>query len=490
MGTRKNFTIPGGISVDLTGNTFFVDDPNNRVGINKTNPEHALDVDGVVKGSSGVITLTTNGSPQVAIGDGALAVDTLNHLLYFRSGSTWRNLLGPTGPTGPQGVTGPTGSQGSSGATGPTGATGLLGPTGPTGAQGIQGSTGISGSTGPTGATGPAGADGTSVSIIGTLSNSSNLPASGNTEGDGYLINGDLWVWSGTEWVNVGTIQGPIGPTGAVGAAGPTGPTGQPGPTGGQGTQGATGPTGAQGIQGLTGPTGLQGADGSTGPTGSQGIQGATGPTGAQGLQGLTGPTGLIGPTGTTGPTGIQGATGSTGPTGAFGKVDVLSTTPPSSPYEGQLWFNSSNIKTYAYYDNFWVEIGSSDVGTLYNRTLLSSTTSSLAAQGSQNLTISGFKSYVLLSIYTSSAAWVRIYSDSTSRSADASRSMYSDPDPGSGVIAEVITTGNTTQKITPFVFGGNLESPANENIYLRVTNLSNSTVTTTVQLTLIRLEM
>lgn len=112
MGIRKNFTIPGGISVDLTGNTFVVDDPNNRVGINKTNPQHALDVSGVVKGSSGVITLTSTGAPSATIDDGALAVDTQNHLLYFRSGNTWRNLLGPTGPTGPQGIQGPTGPTG------------------------------------------------------------------------------------------------------------------------------------------------------------------------------------------------------------------------------------------------------------------------------------------------------------------------------------------------------------------------------------------
>jgi hypothetical protein len=112
VGIRKNFTIPGGITVDLTGTTFFVDDPNNRVGINRDNPEHELDVSGVIRGSSGVITLTSNGAPTVTIGDGALAVDSTNHLLYFRSGSVWRNLLGPTGPTGPQGIQGPTGPTG------------------------------------------------------------------------------------------------------------------------------------------------------------------------------------------------------------------------------------------------------------------------------------------------------------------------------------------------------------------------------------------
>jgi hypothetical protein len=87
MGTRKNFVVPGGITVDSS--TLYVDDPNNRVGIGKTNPDHALDVSGVIKGSNGVITLTTSGTPSSTIADGAIAVDTQNNKFYFRSGSSW-----------------------------------------------------------------------------------------------------------------------------------------------------------------------------------------------------------------------------------------------------------------------------------------------------------------------------------------------------------------------------------------------------------------
>ena len=55
------------------------------------------------------------------------------------------------------------------------------------------------------------GKDGTSVKILGSFDDSSQLPTSGNEEGDGYLINGDLWVWDGSKFNNVGKIQGPAG---------------------------------------------------------------------------------------------------------------------------------------------------------------------------------------------------------------------------------------------------------------------------------------
>ena len=39
----------------------------------------------------------------------------------------------------------------------------------------------------------------------------------------------------------------------------------------------------------------------------------------------------------------------------AGGTVDV-SDTPPSSPIQGEQWYNSANGATYIYYDGFWVE--------------------------------------------------------------------------------------------------------------------------------------
>ena len=44
----------------------------------------------------------------------------------------------------------------------------------------------------------------------------------------------------------------------------------------------------------------------------------------------------------------------------------TVSTTPPSSPTAGQIWFESDTLKTYVYYDSYWIEIvGGSATATL-----------------------------------------------------------------------------------------------------------------------------
>lgn len=70
------------------------------------------------------------------------------------------------------------------------------------------------------GSKGENGADGTSVKIKGSLDNASQLPASGNEEGDGYLIDRNLYVWDGSKWNNVGTIKGDKGDKGDDGDPG------------------------------------------------------------------------------------------------------------------------------------------------------------------------------------------------------------------------------------------------------------------------------
>lgn len=49
---------------------------------------------------------------------------------------------------------------------------------------------------------------GQGVVIKGTLDSTDDLPTSGNEIGDGWVIDGFLWVWNGSEWVNVGKVQG------------------------------------------------------------------------------------------------------------------------------------------------------------------------------------------------------------------------------------------------------------------------------------------
>jgi hypothetical protein len=49
---------------------------------------------------------------------------------------------------------------------------------------------------------------GQGVVIKGTLDSTDDLPTEGNQIGDGWVIDGFLWVWNGSEWVNVGKVQG------------------------------------------------------------------------------------------------------------------------------------------------------------------------------------------------------------------------------------------------------------------------------------------
>ena len=125
----------------------------------------------------------------------------------------------------------------------------------------------------------------------------------------------------------------------------------------------------------------------------------------------------------------------------------------------------------------------------LETRTTAVGTTGSLASLASADLNITGFKGYVLLKIQTSVAAWVRLYTDGTSRTADASRLEAVDPDPGAGVIAEVITTGGQTILMSPAVMGFNNETVPTTTIPCRVTNKSGSSAAVTVTLTLIKIE-
>ena len=127
--------------------------------------------------------------------------------------------------------------------------------------------------------------------------------------------------------------------------------------------------------------------------------------------------------------------------------------------------------------------------GGLVTRQTLTGTTSSLANNATAELNIVGYKSYTLLKIQTSAAAWVRVYTDDASRDADVTRSEGQDPVAGSGVVTEVITTGAQTVLISPGVIGFNNDSTPNTNIYLSVTNRSGSTTSITVTLTAIRLE-
>jgi hypothetical protein len=123
------------------------------------------------------------------------------------------------------------------------------------------------------------------------------------------------------------------------------------------------------------------------------------------------------------------------------------------------------------------------------SRNTITRTTSILTSGGSENVTFDGFKSYLLLKIQTSDASWITLYTDPTSRTSDSSRNELTDPLPGSGVIAETITTGAAIQLITPGTLGYNNDNPVTTNIYAKVVNKSVSSTAITVTLTLVQME-
>ena len=126
---------------------------------------------------------------------------------------------------------------------------------------------------------------------------------------------------------------------------------------------------------------------------------------------------------------------------------------------------------------------------TYGSRTTASTTTASIANGANAVATVNMGKSYVLYSITTSAGAWVSLYANSAIRSSDSVRTITTDPTPGSGVLAEAITTVAATTNFTPAVFGYNNDVSVTNNNYLRITNNSGSTAAITVTLTFLRLE-
>ena len=236
---------------------------------------------------------------------------------YINYDNYWVDLvsttIGPTGPSGPEGA-----ASSIPGPTGPSGPSGVQGDTGP---QGPQGDAGPQGPLGPSGPSGPSGVNGS---------------------------------------------NGAEGPQGPQGVAGPQGPTGPDAYTPGDGTKWIGSPTVSTFTQGLdeladriytvetaggAGPTGPEGPQGPSGVDGSIGIDGATGPTGPEGPQGVTGPEG---------PSGVDGATGPQGPTGPGVTVNA---TAPSSPSQGDLWYDTDDGNTYIYVNTSWVDSNPSTPG-------------------------------------------------------------------------------------------------------------------------------
>lgn len=311
---------------------------------------------------------------------------------------------GEQGPKGDPGEQGPKGDKGDTGEQGIQGEQGLKGDKGDTGEQGLQGEQGPKGNDGigiqaavvddegylvitytdgDIDKLGPVkGADGTSISIKDSLTSTSELPSSGQSKGDGYLIDGNLWIYTGTSeegsingFKNVGAIKGPAGrgimsviiseegimtinysdstseevgnvkgPKGDIGEQGPKGDTGDKGEPGEQGPKGDKGDAGEVGNDGLSAyEIAVKNGYIGTEPEWLSSLKGDKGDTGDQGLQGIQGEKGDVGEQG---PQGIQGEQGPKGDKGDPATAKIIETTLLSTGWnENQYTLTSDLIK-------------------------------------------------------------------------------------------------------------------------------------------------
>ena len=279
-----------------------------------------------------------------------------------------QGTIGAVGLQGTIGTNGLTGAQGASGSgyTGSQGAIGEQGGIGSAGIQGLDGQQGIAGEFAALGYTGSKGEDGTTG--VDGYTGSQGATGAGTIGAQGTDGAAASIGYTGSQGTT-GTLgyTGSVGATGA-GTQGTTGTLGYTGSIGFTGLQGAIG-AGTQGTTGTTGTTGLQGAigAGTQGTAGTIGLRGYTGSGGAQGAIGadstVAGPQGALGYTGSQGTTGTTGAdstvagpqgsigyTGSGGAQGTTGSAVTVSDTAPTSPSDGDLWYNSTSLKMFVYY--------------------------------------------------------------------------------------------------------------------------------------------
>jgi len=198
---------------------------------------------------------------------------------------------------------------------------------------------------------------------------------------------------------------------------------------------------------------------------------------------------------------------------GGTGGSITSTDTPPSAPAAGDTWFDTSSGALYIYYDDGssqqWVGVGgkvgaqgpqgpqgpagadgaAGPMGSL-SRETFQVTTASIAdgasAAVSFNLSSTG---YLLYKIETDAAAWVRLYTDVTSRTNDNSRTIDEDAIGVEGLLLEVVTTGAQTVNLAPGVVAFNNENPATDDIPITVINNSGASTAITVTITAVQIE-
>lgn len=171
-------------------------------------------------------------------------------------------------------------------------------------------------------------------------------------------------------------------------------------------------------------------------------------------------------------------------PASSVSSIDDLTDVDTSTvaPTDGQalVWDNAASK---------W-EPGTISGGSGGSRTTAAVTSSSLSDGANESLTITGTgKAGQLLAIEVDQAAWVTVYCSQAARTVDAGRLETEDPDPGSGILAEIITTGAQQITMTPAVNYFNFEATPVGEVYIKVVNKSGASNTITTTLSIVPVE-
>jgi hypothetical protein len=117
-------------------------------------------------------------------------------------------------------------------------------------------------------------------------------------------------------------------------------------------------------------------------------------------------------------------------------------------------------------------------------------TSTSLTSNTTATLQFEAYKSYMLSRVTCNYPVWLRVYSDSISRSNDSNRILNTSATNVSGLLYELYTTTAATNRlITPGILGFNSDTIATGTVYLSVTNKDIETRVMVIGFTMLRLE-
>lgn len=109
-------------------------------------------------------------------------------------------------------------------------------------------------------------------------------------------------------------------------------------------------------------------------------------------------------------------------------------------------------------------------------------TATSLAAGSNSNFDLNLGSAGIFTTIQSDKQAWLTVYISEAARTADNARLITADPQPSSGVLADIIFTGSSTVSLTPTV-----NYWASANVFFRLKNTGSTTQTIAVTINGVR---